>query len=48
MIVLTAKEKVRLLPPLTIHRAELDAGVELLAKVLVNLKEKAEMEKPGE
>jgi len=34
LLVLTAKEKVRLLPPLTITEAEIDRGVEILEKVL--------------
>lgn len=34
LIVLTAKEKVRLLPPLTIEYAEIDKGLAILAEVL--------------
>lgn len=34
LLVLTAKEKVRLLPPLTISKEELDAGLEILLQIL--------------
>jgi acetylornithine/N-succinyldiaminopimelate aminotransferase len=34
LIVLSAKEKVRLLPPLTIEKAEIDAGLAIFEKVL--------------
>ena len=38
LIVLTAKEKVRFLPPLTITKAEIDRGLAILARVLTELK----------
>lgn len=41
LIVLTAKEKVRLLPPLTVTTAEIDKGLEIFADILQQLKEKA-------
>lgn len=47
LIVLTAKAKVRLLPPLTITRKEIDAGLAILAAVLQELKEKRD-ETPAE
>ena len=34
LMVLTAKEKIRLLPPLTITESELEQGLEILIKVL--------------
>lgn len=34
LLVLTAKEKVRLLPPLTITKSEIDEGIKILAEVL--------------
>lgn len=34
LLVLTAKDKVRLLPPLTISKEELDAGLEILLQIL--------------
>lgn len=34
LLVLTAKEKVRLLPPLTISKEEIDRGIEILKRVL--------------
>ena len=34
LLVLTAKEKVRLLPPLTITKEEIDKGIEIFKKVL--------------
>ncbi len=34
LLVLTAKEKLRLLPPLTISNEEIDEGMEILAKIL--------------
>ena len=36
LLALTAKEKLRLLPPLTITKAEIDKGIEILDKVLKN------------
>ncbi|MBR6760767.1 MAG: aspartate aminotransferase family protein [Oscillospiraceae bacterium] len=36
LLVLTAKDKVRLLPPLTISKEELDAGLEILLQILNN------------
>jgi acetylornithine/N-succinyldiaminopimelate aminotransferase len=44
LIVLSAKEKVRLLPPLTIEKAEIDAGLAILQKVLLEQKELLERE----
>ena len=37
LIILTAKEKVRLLPPLTITYEEMDKGLAILEKVLSSL-----------
>ena len=34
LLVLTAKEKVRLLPPLTVTKEEMDAGLAILRAVL--------------
>jgi acetylornithine/N-succinyldiaminopimelate aminotransferase len=34
LLVLTAKSKIRLLPPLTISRADIDAGLEILAEAI--------------
>ena len=34
LLVLTAKEKVRLLPPLTVTYDEIDRGMEILEKIL--------------
>ena len=34
LLILTAKEKVRLLPPLTIDRDEIDKGIEILKQIL--------------
>ena len=34
LLVLTAKDKVRLLPPLTIEVSEIDAGLDLLFEIL--------------
>ncbi len=34
LLILTAKEKVRLLPPLTVSYEEIDAGIEILAEIL--------------
>ena len=34
LLVLTAKEKVRLLPPLTVTKEEMDAGLAILRRVL--------------
>lgn len=41
LVVLTAKEKIRLLPPLTITTGEIDAGLKILSNVLCECKEKA-------
>lgn len=40
LIVLTAKEKLRFLPPLTITKDEIDSGLAILAKAITQVKEK--------
>lgn len=45
LILLTAKAKVRLLPPLTISYEEIDKGIAILQEVLLEEKEKLETEK---
>ena len=37
LLVLTAKDKVRLLPPLNITKEELDKGIEILKSVIESL-----------
>ena len=42
LLVLTAKSRLRLLPPLTISKEDMDEGLDILAKVILSMRENAE------
>ena len=48
LIVLTAKDKVRLLPPLNVSRADMDAGLAILGEVIAEVVAEAEAKKETE